>query len=70
MTQIRSRADRVGQLIFTAVVIVGLAAIVWWLGSVTWPHWYFWPAIIPGTLALILLALSGVIAALRRERRS
>jgi len=69
MTRIRSWADRIGQLIFTVIVIAMLSVAVWWLGTVTWPHWWFWPAIVPGVAIVVMLAASGLMSALRRERR-
>ncbi len=67
-TATRSRADRIGQLVFVLIVCAGVALALAWLGTVTWPHWWFWLIEVPGVMVWVLLLATGFTASLRRQR--
>ncbi len=64
----RSPVDRLGQLVFVLIVCTGVALALAWLGTVAWPHWWFWLIEVPGGLLWALLLAAAVTASLRRRR--
>ena len=70
-TPTRSRADRIGQLVFVLIVCGGLAALDVWLGTLYKHYWWFWVAEVPALLLWAMLLASGLVASLggRGRRR-
>ena len=60
----RSKADRIGQLIFVLVVVGLIAAGMAWLVSATSGHWWMWPILTVGVIVVAMLLGSGIMSAL------
>jgi type IV secretory pathway VirB2 component (pilin) len=60
-----SIAARVGRAVLGAILLAIVAGLAWWLGALTWPHWWFWPVEVVLALAALSIVIPTIMTVVR-----